>query len=443
MTNILRTLVILGFVSSLAVAQTREEKVRGDKRKIEQTGYWIYNDVAKGFREAEKSGEPLMVVLRCIPCEECVKLDDELIEQNPAIKNLLTKFVRVRQISTNGLDLGLFQYDYDQSFAVFFFHADGTIYGRYATRSHRTEWQNDVSVEGLAKAMRATLEMHKEVATFREKLVAKTGPAPEFRRPELFPSHKDKFSSELDYSGQVAKSCIHCHQIGDAIKEVTRKRKTQLPDNVLFPYPNPKILGLILDPKECATVSSVTGGSEADKAGIQTGDRILEAEGQPMISIADLQWVLHNLPADKSELELVVATGTESRKLKMDLPNHWKARDDISWRASTWELRRWGLGGMYLESCEAWDRKLLGLTQASMALKIKHVGQYAPHNVAQQAGFKEGDILVSINGRHNFLRETDLLEYTLNQQRPGDLVKIEFFRDAKKESIEMRLPLAD
>ena len=78
-----------------------------------------------------------------------------------------------------------------------------------------------------------------------------------------------------------------------------------------------------------------------------------------------------------------------------------------------------------------------------MALKIKHVGQYAPHNVAQQAGFKEGDILVSINGLHNFLRETDLLEYTLNQQKPGDLVEIEFFREGKKESIEMRLPLAD
>ena len=47
----------------------------------------------------------------------------------------------------------LFQFDTDQSFAVFLLNADGTIYGRFGTRSHRTEWYGDVSVDGLAKAL--------------------------------------------------------------------------------------------------------------------------------------------------------------------------------------------------------------------------------------------------------------------------------------------------
>ena len=48
------------------VAQTREEKVRGDKAKVEADGFWIYNDL-RGFAEAKKTGMPLVVVLRAFP----------------------------------------------------------------------------------------------------------------------------------------------------------------------------------------------------------------------------------------------------------------------------------------------------------------------------------------------------------------------------------------
>ena len=54
------------------------------------------------------------MLLRCIPCEECVKLDDEIIDKHPRVRPLLDKFVCVRIVSTNGLDLSLFQYDTDQ-----------------------------------------------------------------------------------------------------------------------------------------------------------------------------------------------------------------------------------------------------------------------------------------------------------------------------------------
>ena len=85
-----------------------------------------------------------------------MKLDDELVDTHPVIRPLLEQFVCARQVSTNGLDLSLFQYDTDQSFAVFFLNADKTIYGRFGTRSHRTEWLGDVSLKGLAKALKKT-----------------------------------------------------------------------------------------------------------------------------------------------------------------------------------------------------------------------------------------------------------------------------------------------
>jgi serine protease Do len=100
-------------------AQTREEKVRSDKAKVEAAGFWIYNDLPRAFADAKKSGQPLVVVLRCIPCEQCVKLDDDLVDKDERLRPLLEQFVRVRVVSANGLDLSLFQFDTDQSFAVF------------------------------------------------------------------------------------------------------------------------------------------------------------------------------------------------------------------------------------------------------------------------------------------------------------------------------------
>jgi len=55
-----------------AKAQTREERVREDRRAVEAEGFWIYNNLPVAFDMAKKSGKPILVVLRCIPCQECV-----------------------------------------------------------------------------------------------------------------------------------------------------------------------------------------------------------------------------------------------------------------------------------------------------------------------------------------------------------------------------------
>ena len=143
--------------------KTRDQKVREDQQRVTQEGFWIYNDLPKAFQKAKETGKPIVVVLRCIPCEECVKLDDDLVDTDPVLKPLLEKFVCVRVVSTNGLDLSLFQYDTDQSFAVFMLNADKTIYGRFGTRSHRTEWVGDVSLKGLAEALQGALDLRDQL----------------------------------------------------------------------------------------------------------------------------------------------------------------------------------------------------------------------------------------------------------------------------------------
>ena len=41
-----------------------DEEVADDQITVKSTGYWIYNDLAKGFAEAEKTGQPLLIVFR-------------------------------------------------------------------------------------------------------------------------------------------------------------------------------------------------------------------------------------------------------------------------------------------------------------------------------------------------------------------------------------------
>jgi len=176
-------LILALIAANVAISQqqpTREQKVRGDKAKVEAAGFWIYNDLAKGVAEAKKSGQPLLVTLRCIPCVDCVKLDEELVETDPKLRPLLEKFVRVRIISANNLDLSLFQFDTDQSFAVFLLNADGAIYGRYGTRSDHSYWADDVSIEGLGKALEGALALHAAYPANKAELALKRGPAPDF-----------------------------------------------------------------------------------------------------------------------------------------------------------------------------------------------------------------------------------------------------------------------
>jgi len=433
--------LVLGSSLSAAPPNLREQKVRADKAKVEAEGFWIYNDLEKGFAEARATGKPLVVVLRCIPCEECVKLDDELVDTDPVIKPLLEKYVCVRIVGTNGLDLSLFQYDTDQSFAVFLLNADKTIYGRFGTRSHRTEWVGDVSLSGMAKALAKGLELHAAAPANREALAGKRGPATEFTTPEQYPALKEKYTAALNYEGNVVQSCIHCHQIGDAQRELYWKSGKPVPESVMFPAPHPSVVGLTLDPKECATVVSVEPGSAAAAAGIQPGDAIESLAGQPLISIADVQWVLHRTPADGGAVKADLRRDGKTVPATLTLPAGWKRAGDITWRVTSWGLRRMTLGGMRLESLSESERQSQGIAAGQTALRVIGLGKYGAHATALKAGLKEGDVIVSYDGETTLQREADVFWHAVTKRHPGDKVAIKVTRDG--QPMEFTIPLQE
>ena len=384
-------LVVLGLLSlglggNRLLAQDRDTKVRNDRKAFQESKDWIYNDLSEGIRVARETHKPLMVVFRCIPCEACQEFDDDVARRDPVIRDLLDKFICVRIVQANTMDLSHFQFDYDLSFAVFFLNTDLTIYGRFGTRSNRLE-SDDISLAGLRAAMAEALRMHQDAATIKASLAGKQPRPTRFKTPRDFPVLSGRYQPELDYAGSVARSCIHCHQIRDAERRLQRAASEPMPDEVLFPYPDPDVVGLRLDPDEMAKIVQVAPGSSADRDGFKAGDEIVSLDGQPLLSIADVQWALHNAPAT-AKLPAQVRRDGKMINLTMTLKEGWR-HGNISWRTTTWTLRQMGFGGMKLEELKEEERQQAKLSPERMALKAVHVGEFGEHAVAKRGRLSE------------------------------------------------------
>jgi hypothetical protein len=427
-------IICLILAATAAEAQDRETKVRDDRAQLKDSEVWIYNDLAEGFKEAKRTGKPLFVTLRCIPCEACSRFDKKLLDRQNEVKDLLDKFVCVRVVQGNNLDLSLFQFDYDQSFHAFFLNADKTVYGRFGTRSARQE-EEDMTMTGLRQAMLGALELHAHYPDNREQLAGKQPRPAEFRVPEELPQLKGKYTDKLNYEGAVVASCIHCHQIIDSQRQLSRERDTTIPEQLLFPYPLPDVLGLRMNPDERATIATVAPDSFAEKAGFKPGDQIVALDRQPLLSTADLQWVLHQTPAP-AQLKAKVRRGDKSVDVAIDLPRDWRTHSDISFRASSWELRRMASGGLLLADLGDEQRKERNLPDDKLALFVKHVGEYGAHAVAKQAGFRKGDVIVAVNGKRDRLSESQFLAHTL-AVRPGTRINTTVLRDGKEMELKL------
>src|SRR4051794_7615963 len=88
---VLLSALALALLVSSACGETvkdREAAVRKDRAAMESDARWIYNDVERGFTEAQKTGKPLLVVLRCVPCLACAGIDAGVLQQ-PELSPLL------------------------------------------------------------------------------------------------------------------------------------------------------------------------------------------------------------------------------------------------------------------------------------------------------------------------------------------------------------------
>jgi S1-C subfamily serine protease len=139
-----------------------------------------------------------------------------------------------------------------------------------------------------------------------------------------------------------------------------------------------------------------------------------------------------------ARLSAQVRRDDKSLDLTLDLPEGWR-RGDISWRATTWDLRRMGLGGLKLVDLSDEQRAEARRPNATMALRVEHVGEYGEHAVAKRAGYRKGDLIVSFDGKTWRMSESDLLGYVLQRKRPRDEVSVTVVRRGKEMMLRIAL----
>jgi serine protease Do len=305
--------IVALFLALQSSPREDKEKLRAAMGDTTLVGTWIYEDVDSGLAEARKTGKPLMVVLRCVPCKSARTVDRQVIaRQDPDLAKVMDRYVCVRVVQGYGLDLSLFQFDWRQTWVVFLMNADRGIYGRYDARE-----ANDAV--GLRKAMEGALELHEKWPANKAELAGKTGPAPRWKTPEEIPA-LGKPRPVTSRNG-----CIHCHNILEGGTKSLEALKEPVPARDLAPYPVPQRVGIMLSTKERATVSSVDRNSPAEKSGFREGDRIIRFGGQPILSWADVQWVLY-LANDGDAIKVELDRGGTSAEATLTLPAGWRVR---------------------------------------------------------------------------------------------------------------------
>jgi hypothetical protein len=425
---LLRLVLVLGLVAALHPTLKAQSPLQKELKDLDIAPHWIYDDLPKAMAQAKASGKPILVVLRCVPCPPGRTLDRQLMQPDSEIEKLEKNFVCVRIVQAKGLDIKLFQFDNDQSWCAFFLNADGTIYGRYGTRDGRGP-QSDtyLSLPSFRKAVERVLQLHKDYPANKEQLAGKIGKAPPYSVPEKIPGLQDRAGGVT-----TRKTCIHCHMVRENILRTLWKEK-RLKRDELWVYPMPDRIGLRMNPRDGLTVRAVVPNSPAAKAGLATGDELMALNRQPLISLADVQWVLHTVP-NETRLTVTLKRKGESLEKTVTLAGNWK-ETDIGWRATSWFGLRHGLK---VDPLSAAEKKTRGIAETDLALVVKGMFGPGPRPLTQ-AGLRNGDVIVAVNGKTAAMTESQFLVYLRSENGPDDSVKLTILRGKNRQ--ELTVPM--
>ncbi len=414
----------VGAVLVLAPAVRAQSELGRSLKDIEVAPHWVYDDLPRALGQARESGKPLLVVLRCVPCAAGHALDEKVMRPGPDLERLEKQFVCVRLIQTRGLDLQLFQLDYDQSWSAFFLNADRMIYGRYGTRTGSgPDSDTYLSVASFRKAAERALELHRGYPANKARLACKVGKGPEYPVPEKIPGLEGRAKGPT-----TRQTCIHCHMIREHILRAKWEQGRLTPAD-LWAYPMPDNLGLTLDREDGLRIKAVAAGSPAAAAGLGAGDHLVALDGQPLVSLADVQWVLHTAPAE-GRLAVTLRRGGHTLDKTVALSGRWKEAD-LAWRASSWYGLRQGLQTAPLSAAE---KRRRGLAPDEMALAVK--GLYGRGKaVLEKAGLRQGDVLVAVDGRSGALTESQFLADLRLRHGPKDTVKFTALRGDRRREV--------
>ncbi len=396
--------------------------------------FWVYNDLAAARARAAKENKPIFVTFRCVPCKNCAGFDAEVAKGSDIIAKIAQeKFVALRQVEMKGVDLNQFQFDYDLNWAAMFINADGTVYARYGTQSAEGPDAYN-SITSLVKTMDRVLELHANYEKVKASLAAKRGPDHPWKTGLEMPGMENK---EKLAGATVRQNCIHCHMINDAMHREWASAG-QMSEEKLYRYPLPDNIGLHIVRDDGRKIETVDAGGAAAKAGIAAGDEILRAAGQPVTSIADLQWVLQNQPAGNGKVELTVLRNQKETTATLELADGWK-KTNWHWRASRWSMRP--EPGFWAPIAAEKDLKPIAdkIPEGVKPLRVQFIGNKNQGAADRKAGLKEGDLILTYDGKAMNVLPEEFQMYVRFQRKVGEKLELKVLRNGKEMAIELPL----
>jgi serine protease Do len=330
---------------------------------------------------------------------------------DPKIADVAKQFVLLRIENMRGVNLELFEFDYDLTWAAFFLNSDERVLGRFGGRLP-DDIDKYKSLDGLRVALAAALARHTQAPPTGKKVERAV------RTIEEYPS-----------AAKVSpKSCFHCHNVYDHRREWMQSNQKWALDEV-WVYPLPENLGWTLAVERGNQVEKVAGLAEA--AGIKPGDALLEVNGLSVASFADVQYALHKAPAVG---EISVKWLRDEKVLQASLKpgKDWK-HTDVSWRRSLEGLQP--ASGLHGEDLTAEEKKAIGLGPKALAFRQ---GNFLTKQ-ARQAGIQQNDIIVGLGGKKLEMTARQFDAHVRLHFVTGETIVVDVLRQGKRLELMMKL----
>jgi len=337
-----------------------------------------------------------------------------VVRLHPEIRDLAQEFVLLRIGNMRGVDLSVFDFDYDMQWFALMLTADGEALGRCGGRDADTPGKYQ-TLAALRHSLDESLQRFKAMKdrkrpTPRKPMLAEDYPAAQ-KRPD--------------------NACIHCHHVYEFRRDYLQREGHWSLDEV-WVYPQPENLGLTLDVDRGDRIVRVEPKSVAAKLGVKPVDALRSIDDVAITSVADVQYALHKAPK-KGELAVIWQSGAHHLKGTIPLVENWR-RTDVSWR---WSLKSLSPSPSVIgDDLNLDERKKLGLEPQQLA--YRQMNFLTP--TARHAGLQANDVIVGIDDRSMNMTARQFETHIRLHYRVGQEITLNVLRGKERVKVRLKLP---
>jgi hypothetical protein len=314
-----------------------------------------------------------------------------------------------------GLDLSLFDFDFDLTWAAMMFDDQRRVLGRFGGRDAETPGKYH-SLPALRYSLEQAWQRFERGASL---------PPPAAAAPN---KKIEEYAGAQRFS---AGACFHCHNVAEFRREEKQAAGTWRKDEV-WVFPASQTLGFALELDQGNKVRDVRADSAAAKVGLKPGDTLISIHGYATASIADMQYALHQALA-KGTIEVRWQRGGKEMLGEITLPQDWH-HTDLSWRWSLKSMKP--LPQVHGDDLTAEEKQSLGLAPRQLAFRQ---GPFVPQ-AAAQAGIRIGDLIVGVDGKSPETSARQFEMYMRLNYQVGDTVQYDILRGKERIKIAVKLP---